>query len=162
MPPKKPTTRKSPRVPKLQESEAGEGSSPVVERKMEFTSKPTPIIKTITKEAFTQPLAFGDIEENIGTKTTFPRWEDLFKEIKHKEFPEYALYRDLDMRKLDDEVFINKHKDYLHMMVIRTPVFPFIEILKWLIDHNDAHKCVINDDNGQIAKVFLPVEAQKY
>jgi hypothetical protein len=162
MPPKKPTTRKSPRIPKPQESEAGEGSSPAIARKLEFTSKPTPIIKTITKEAFAQPPAFGDTEVNIGTKTTFPRWEDLFKEIKHEEFPEYAPHSDPHTRKLDDEVFVNIHKAYLHMVVSRTLVFPCIELLKWLIDHSDAHKCVINDDNGQIVGVFLPVEVQRY
>jgi hypothetical protein len=135
---KKPTTRKSLRVPKLQESEEGEGSSPVVARKLEFTSKPASIIKTITKESFTQPPTFGDTEVNIGTKKTFPRWEDLFKEIKHEEFPEYAPHSDPNTRKLDDEVFIKIHKAYLHMVVSKTPVFPCIEILKWLIDHIDS------------------------
>jgi hypothetical protein len=127
---------------------------------LEFTSKPAPIIKTITKEAFAQPLAFGDIEANIGTKTIFPRWEDLFKKIKHEEFSEYAPHSDLDTRKLNDEVFVNIRKDYLHMVARRDLVFPFIELLKWLIDHTDSHKCVINDDNGQIFRVFLPIEVQ--
>jgi hypothetical protein len=162
MPLKKPTTKKYPRFPKLQESEAGEGSSLAIAIKLEFTSKPMLIIKTITKEAFAQPLDFGDTEVNIGTKKTFLRWEDLFKEIKHEEFLEYAPHSDLDMRNLDDEVFVNIHKAYLHMVVSRTPVFPCIELLKWLINHNDAQKCVINDDNGQIFRVFLLVEVQKY
>jgi hypothetical protein len=138
MPPKKPTTRKSPRVPKMQESEAREYSSPAVARKLEFTSKPAPIIKTIMKEAFTQPPAFGDTEANVGTKTTFSQWEDLFKEIKHEEFPEYASHSDPDTRKLDDEVFINIHKAYLHIMASETLVFPCIELLKWIIDHSNA------------------------
>jgi hypothetical protein len=72
MPPKKPTTRKYPRVPKIQKSEAGEGFSTALERKLEFTSKTTPIIKTITKETFSQPPASGDTEAYIGTKETFP------------------------------------------------------------------------------------------
>jgi hypothetical protein len=55
----------------MQESEVGEGSSPVVARKLEFTSKPTPIIKMITKEAFAQPPTFGDTKVKIDTKTTF-------------------------------------------------------------------------------------------
>jgi hypothetical protein len=162
IPVKKPTTRKSPRSPKLQESEARDGSSPAVARKLEFTSKITPIIKEITKEAFAQPLAFGDIEANIGMKTIFPLWGDMFRKIKHKEFLEYAPHSDLDTRKLDNEVFVNIRKAYLHMVARRTPVFPFIELLKWLIDHTDAQKCVINDDNGQIVRVFLPVEVQNY
>jgi hypothetical protein len=52
MPPKKPTTRKSPRVPKLQEPETGEGSSPAVARQLEFTPKLVPIIKMTTKKVF--------------------------------------------------------------------------------------------------------------
>jgi hypothetical protein len=60
MPPKKTTTRKSPRAPKLQELEVGEGSSLAIARKLEFTSKSVPIIKKITKEAFAQPPAVGD------------------------------------------------------------------------------------------------------
>jgi hypothetical protein len=52
MPLKKPSTRKSPRVPKTQESEIGEGSSPTVTRQLEFSSKMVSIIKKITKEPF--------------------------------------------------------------------------------------------------------------
>jgi hypothetical protein len=63
-----------------------------------------PIIKTATKKDFIQPLAFGDIEANIGTKTIFPRWEELFKKIKREELPEYTLHNDPDTRRLDDEV----------------------------------------------------------
>jgi hypothetical protein len=44
----------------------------------------------------------------------------------------------------------------------RTPVFPCIEVLKWLIDHIDTHKCLINDENGGCVRVFLSVEVQKY
>jgi hypothetical protein len=87
MPLKKPTTRKSPRAPKLQEPEVGEGSSPTVARQLEFSPKPVPIIKTTTKKDFVQPSAFGDTEVNIGTKTVFPRWEEIFKKIKWEEFP---------------------------------------------------------------------------
>jgi hypothetical protein len=107
MPPKKPTTRKSPRAPKLQEPEVGEGSSPVVARQLEFSPKPVPVIKTTTKKAFVQPPAFGDTEVNIGTKTVFPRWEELFKKIKREEFPEYTPHNDPDTRRLDDEVLPN-------------------------------------------------------
>jgi hypothetical protein len=49
MPLKKPTTRKYPRMPKIQEPEAGEGSSPVVARQLEFSPKSVPVIKTTTK-----------------------------------------------------------------------------------------------------------------
>ena len=52
MPLKKPSTRKSLRVPKLQESKIGEGSSPTVARQLEFASKTVSVIKKITKEPF--------------------------------------------------------------------------------------------------------------
>jgi hypothetical protein len=39
MPPRKPTTRKYPRAPKLKEPDVGEGSSPAVARQLEFTPK---------------------------------------------------------------------------------------------------------------------------
>jgi hypothetical protein len=41
-------------------------------------------------------------------------------------------------------------------------VFPCIELLKWLIDHTDAQKCLINDDNDECIGVFLPSEVQSY
>jgi hypothetical protein len=107
MPPRKPTTRKSLRVPKLKEPDVGEGSSPAVAKQLEFTPKPVPVIKTSTKEVFIQPLAFGDTEASIGTKAVLPHWGELFQKIKREEFPEYTPHNDPDMRKLDDEVFPN-------------------------------------------------------
>jgi hypothetical protein len=48
-------------------------------------------------------------------------------------------------------------------MVARiTLIFPCIEVLKWLIDHMDGHKFLINDENGRCVRVFLPTEVQKY
>jgi hypothetical protein len=44
----------------------------------------------------------------------------------------------------------------------RTPVFPCIEVLKWLIDHIDGHKFLINDENGRCVVFFLSKEVQKY
>ena len=48
------------------------------------------------------------------------------------------------------------------MVATRTPIFPYIEVLKWLIDHIDTQKCLINDENGGCVKVFLSVEVHKY
>jgi hypothetical protein len=156
MPLKKPSTRKSPRAPKPQEPEVGEGSSPAVARQLEFTPKPTPVIKTATKKAFIQPPIFRDIEANIGAKTTFPHWEELFKKTKKEEPLEYTPHDNPDTRKFDDDVLPNIRRAYLHMVASQTLVFPCIELLKWLIDHTDAHKCLINDDNGGCVRVFLP------
>jgi hypothetical protein len=48
------------------------------------------------------------------------------------------------------------------MVASRTPVFPCSELLKFLIDHTDMHKCLINDDNGGCIGVFLPLEVESY
>ena len=118
MPLKKPSTRKSPRAPKPHEPEEGEGSSPTVARQLEFTPKLMPIIKTTTKKAFIQPPTFGDTEANIGAKTRFPRWEELFKKIKKEEPLEYTPHNDPDTRKVDDDVLPNIRRAYLHMVGI--------------------------------------------
>jgi hypothetical protein len=94
MPPRKPTTRKSPRASKLKEPDVGESSSPVVTKQLEFTPKPVPIIKTSTKKVFIHPPAFGDTEVSIGTKAVFLHWGELFQKIKWEEFPEYTPHND--------------------------------------------------------------------
>jgi hypothetical protein len=162
MPPRKPSTRKSPRVPKMKELEEGKGSSPTVVRQLEFSPKTVPVIKSTTKKAFVQPLAFRDTEENIGAKTTFPRWEELFKKIKKEEPLEYTPHNDPDTRRLDDDILPNIHRAYLHMMVSQTLVFPYIELLKWIINHIDAKICLINDENRECVKVFLTSEVHSY
>jgi hypothetical protein len=48
------------------------------------------------------------------------------------------------------------------MVSYRTPFFPCMEVLKWLIDHTNMHKCLINDENGKCFEVFLSKEVQKY
>ena len=48
------------------------------------------------------------------------------------------------------------------MVARRTPIFSFIELLKWIIDHTNTQICMINDDNNECVGVFLPVEVQNY
>jgi len=48
------------------------------------------------------------------------------------------------------------------MVERRTPMFPYIEFLQCLIDHTETQKCLMNDDNGECVRVFLPVEVQSY
>jgi hypothetical protein len=158
MPPRKQTTRRPPRASKLKEPEVGEGSSPVATKQLEFALKPEPVIGTSTKKAFTQPSAFGDTEENTGGKAVLRDWGELFKKISREEFSEYIPHNDLDMRKLDDEVFLNIRRSYLHMVASITLFFPCIELLKWPIDHTDTKKCLINDVNGECVGVFLSIE----
>jgi hypothetical protein len=151
-----------PRALKLKEPEVGEGSSPAAAKQLEFAPRPKLVIGTSTKKVFTQPPTFGDTEENTGGEEVLPHWGEFFKKISREEFLEYILHNDPDMRKLDDEVFQNIRISYLHMVAIRTRVCPCIELLKWLIDHRDTQKCLINDVNGECVGVFLSVEVQSY
>ena len=80
----------------------------------------------------------------------------MFKKIKKEDPLEYTLHNDLDIRKLDDDVLPNIRRAYVHIMASRSSMFPCIELLKWLIDHTNAQKCLINDDNDKGIGVFLP------
>jgi hypothetical protein len=159
---RKPTTKCSPRAPKLMEDEMGEGSSPGTARQLEFTPRVESVIKTSTKKAFVQPSVFGDTKESTRSKVMFPQWGEIFEQISWEEYPEYIPHSDPDVRALDDQVFLNIRLSYLHMVANRTPFFPCIEVLKWLIDHTDQQKCLINDEHGGCVGAFLQIEVQKY
>jgi hypothetical protein len=72
MPPRNPTTRCSPRAPKLKEAETGEGSSPGTVRQLEYTPRVELVIKTSTKKAFVQPPVFGDTEASTWIQSNAP------------------------------------------------------------------------------------------
>jgi hypothetical protein len=72
MPPRKPTTRRSRRTPKLKEPDLGEGSSPGVTKQLKYTPRPELVIKTTKKKVFNQPLTFGHTEGSTGSKVTLP------------------------------------------------------------------------------------------
>jgi hypothetical protein len=162
MPSRKPTTRSSPRALKLKEAEIGEGSSPSTARQLEFSPRAEPVIKTSTKKAFSQPSAFGDTEETTGSNVILQQWGDLFNKVNREDYPKFIPHIDPDVRVLDDQVFPNIWRSCLHMVACRTPVLPCIETLSWIINHTDAQKCLINDENGRCVRVFLPTEVQKY
>jgi hypothetical protein len=48
------------------------------------------------------------------------------------------------------------------MVASRTPIFPCIELLKWIIDDTGTQFFLINDDNNRCGRVFLPLEVQNY
>jgi hypothetical protein len=132
-----PTTRRSLRAPKLKEAETCKVSSTGTARQLEYAPRAEPVIRTSTRKAFSQPPAFGDIEGSTGSKVMLPQWGDLFNRITQEEYPEYIPHNDPDVRALDDQVFTNIRRSYLHMVASKTPVFPCIEVLKWLIEHMD-------------------------
>jgi hypothetical protein len=159
--PRNPTTKRSPRAPKLKEAEIGEGSFPGTARQLEYAPRVEPVIKISTKKAFIQPPVFGDTEASIGSKVMLPQWGDLFNRINREEYQECIPHNNPDVRALDDQVFPNIQRSCLHMEACRTLVFPCIQVLNWLIDHTEVQKCLINDENGGCVRVFLPTEVQK-
>jgi hypothetical protein len=159
---RKTITKRSSRAPKLKEAEAGEGSSPGTVRQFEYTPRVEPVIKTSTKKSFVQPPVFSDTKASTRSKVILPQWGDLFKRISREEYSECIPHNDLDVRALNDQVFLNIQRSYLHMVANITPVFPCIEVLKWILDHTDGHKCLINDENDECVRFFLLTEVQKY
>jgi hypothetical protein len=84
MSPRNPTTIRLSRPPKLKEVETGEGYSLGTMRQLEYAPRVEPIITTSTKKYFTQPLAFSNTEERIGSKLIVPQWGDLFNRISQE------------------------------------------------------------------------------
>jgi hypothetical protein len=74
MPPRKEMTRRSPRASKLKEAYIGEGSFLDTTRKLEFSPRADPIIKTLTKKEFYEPHDFSDTKATIGSNMMLPQW----------------------------------------------------------------------------------------
>jgi hypothetical protein len=129
MPPRKSTTRRSPRMPKLKEPEVGEGYMPSVARQLDFASKTESVICTSTKKQFIQPSAFSDTEATTGSKVVLPHWGDLYNKISQEDYPKFTSHSNPDVRVLDDEVFPNIRRSNLHRVASWTLVLPCIETL---------------------------------
>jgi hypothetical protein len=162
MPPRKPMTKRSPRTPKKKETEADERSTLDTVRELDFVSKTESTIHTSTKNEFSQSMAFCDTEISTRSKMVLPHWGDLYRKISQEDYPDFTPQRNPDVIMLDDQVFSNITRSYLHRVACRTLVFPCIKTLGWKIDHVDIVKCTINNAEGECISVFLPVEVQKY
>jgi hypothetical protein len=127
---RKPTSKCSSRAPKLKEAEIGKGSSSRTVRQLDYTPRVEPVIKKTKNKSFVQPSAFGDTEASTRSKVMLPQWGDLFKRIIREEYPEYIPYSDPNIRVLDDQVFPNIRRSYLHMVTSKTLVFLYIEVMK--------------------------------
>jgi hypothetical protein len=149
-------------MPKMKELEIDKGRHWFPQENLISFQKMESVIRTSTKKQFTQPPAFGDTEASTRSKVMLPHWGDIFNKINQEDYPEFTPHSDPDVRILDDQVFPNIRRSYLHMVACRTPVFPCIETLGWMIDHTDAIKCTVNNEEGECVGVFLPVEVQKY
>jgi hypothetical protein len=125
---------------------------------LEYILRSKPIVKTTTKKVFIQPSAFGDTEASTGSNMALLHWGYLLNRISQEEYLEYVPHSDPYVRALYDQVFLNIRRSYLHMVANRNPIFPYTEVLKWLIGHTNTHKCLINDENGECVGVFLLIE----
>jgi hypothetical protein len=109
-------------------------------RQLEYTPRAEPVIKIETKKDFVQPLTFGDTKAITISKVALPQWGDIFNRINQEEYPEYIPHNYPYIRTLNEHVILNIQQSYLHMVASRTMVFPYIEVLKWLIDYTDENK----------------------
>jgi hypothetical protein len=79
---------------------------------------------------------------------------------------EFTPHNNLDVKVLDDQFFPNIRQSYLHMVACWRwkPLcnHTCIKTLRWIIDHTDAMKCMVNNEEGECVGVFLPIEVQKY
>jgi hypothetical protein len=48
------------------------------------------------------------------------------------------------------------------MVAAKTPIFPCVELLEWIIHHVDAEKFLLNNKDGECIGVFLPTEVRAY
>jgi hypothetical protein len=55
--------------------------SPGPAKQLEFSLRPELVIRTSTKNIFTQPPDFGNTEASTGGKVVLPHWGELFKKI---------------------------------------------------------------------------------
>jgi hypothetical protein len=105
---------------------------------------------------------FTDTDTRTTSKVVLPPWGNLYNKIYQEYFPNFTPHSVPEVRELDDQFFPNIRQSSLHMVACRTPIFPCIETLVWIIDHIDTEKCVINNVEGECVGVFLSVEDKKY
>jgi len=70
---------------------------------------------------------------------------DLYKKIYYDDFPEFVPHKNLEVRKVDDQMFPIIKRSSLYMVVARTHVLPCVEALKLIIHHTDVEKFLINN-----------------
>jgi hypothetical protein len=106
MPPRNPTTRRSPRAPKLKEPEVGEGSSPGAAKQLEFSPRPWNQSLKHPQRRFSLNLQPLETQRQApGPKQYSHIGGNSSRRSTEEEFPEYVPHSDPDVRALDDEVF---------------------------------------------------------
>jgi hypothetical protein len=114
------------------------------------------------KKTTNPPPLFKDRDNNTTSKVMLPSWIDLYNKIQYEYFLEFTPHTDPKVRELDNQVFQNIRQSLLYMVAAKTPIFPCVELLEWIIHHVDAEKFLLNNKDGECIGVFLPTEVRAY
>ena len=96
---------------------------------------------------------FSDIECKADKKVCYT-WTSLFQAFQDKEF--VVLLQNDANTKLSREIYRNIIKSWLHRAVMKTPVLPCPDIIKWItrrIDHQ--HRSILNIE-GKVVASYKP------
>jgi hypothetical protein len=96
------------------------------------------------------------------TQVPIPVWNDLFIKFKDQEYLESTPHNNLELREVDDSMFLYIRRSRLHSIASRAPFMPCVELIEWVISHTDAQNCRIINDKGECIGYFLPRDVNKY
>jgi hypothetical protein len=81
---------------------------------------------------------FKDTKSQINPQISFPVWGEIYRRIREEDYPNLVPPSDPNRRNVDDIVFINIRRFFLHIVVARTPI---ITCSKTVTMGNYPHKC---------------------
>ena len=71
---------------------------------------------------------------------SLPRWEEILKNFEADIFPDIVPLRHPKKRNYDDKVHVNIKRSNLHLVTTRPPIFPCMEVIKWIINHSNTEE----------------------
>jgi hypothetical protein len=144
------------------------GSDKIIEasilatKKLDFSPKGESVIRMSQKKPSNPPLLFKDTDNNNSSKLILPSSIDLYNKIHYEYFPEFTPHSDPEVRELADQIFQNIRQYSLYMVVAKTPIFPCVKILEWIIHHANVEKFLLNNKYGECIGVLLLTEVSTY
>lgn len=84
----------------------------------------------------------------IDRHKSLPIWEEIFRNFDAYIFPDISPLSYPEKKNYDDKVYVNNKRYKLHMIASRPPIFPCIEVIKWIINHLDIKERHIKDSLG--------------
>lgn len=74
-----------------------------------------------------------DTMNTIDRNKSLPIWKEILRNFEEDSFPYIISLSHLDKRNFDDNVYANINKSKIHLVDERPLVFPYIEVIKWII-----------------------------